>query len=204
MLANSVLAEFITKLGVPTTPDDALSLYMGKRYPDLIAAIEVATGRPLSKAKSSEIQDRTLARFGRDLKLIQGARAYIEAFKQIPQCIASSSSPERLSFCLELLDLRDIFGSNVFSASQVERGKPYPDIFLYAAARMQVDPIASVVIEDSVSGVQAGVAAGATVIGLMAGSHIREGHAARLREAGAHHIAKSFLEAERITRSLAF
>jgi HAD superfamily hydrolase (TIGR01509 family) len=203
MLANTVLAEFITELGVPTAPDDALRLYMGKRSPDLIAAIEVVTGRSLSRAEFSEVQNRTLAAFRQDLKLVEGARDYIEAFA-IPRCIASSSSPERLSFCLEILELKHIFGANVFSASQVERGKPHPDIFLYAASRMRIDPAASLVLEDSASGVQAGVAAGMTVIGFLAGSHMREGHAARLREAGAQYVATSFLEAEKITRSLVF
>ena len=84
----------------------------------------------------------------------------------------------------------------------MERGKPHPDIYLHAAQKMGVDPAQAIVVEDSVLGVQAGVAAGATVIGLLAGSHILSGHEQSLREAGAHHIARTFAEATDVTRSL--
>ena len=104
--------------------------------------------------------------------------------------------------CLDLLDLTDLFGAHVFSASQVARGKPHPDIFLHAAEQMRTDPHDALVIEDSIGGVEAAVAAGMTVIGLLAASHIRDGHAARLRAAGAHYVAPTFAEAERITRTL--
>jgi HAD superfamily hydrolase (TIGR01509 family) len=202
MLANTVLAGVVSELGVPTTPDDALRLYMGKRFHEVISAIETEIGRSLPGDFPAAFQDRTLAAFRRELRLIEGARAYIEAFLHVPRCIASSSSPDRLTLCLELLGLTPFFGSHVYSASEVRRGKPHPDIFLLAAERMGVDPAASIVLEDSVSGVQAGVAAGMTVIGLLAGSHIRDGHAFRLREAGARYVAATFSEAEEITQAL--
>jgi beta-phosphoglucomutase-like phosphatase (HAD superfamily) len=85
----------------------------------------------------------------------------------------------------------------------VARGKPHPDIFLYAAEQMRTDPRDALVIEDSVGGVQAAIAAGMTVIGLLAASHIRDGHAERLQAAGAQYIAATFVEAEAITRRLA-
>jgi HAD superfamily hydrolase (TIGR01509 family) len=202
LLANTVLAEAITELGVPTTADDSLRVYMGKRFHDVIAGVEQAVGRPLPPEFPSDFQRRTLARFREDLRLVDGARAYLDAFSQLPRCIASSSSPDRLSFCLDLLGLTDLFGPHVFSASQVARGKPHPDIFLHAAEQMRTDPRDALVIEDSVGGVQAAVAAGMTVIGLLAASHIRDGHAHRLKDAGAHYIASTFAEAEAITRRL--
>jgi HAD superfamily hydrolase (TIGR01509 family) len=164
--------------------------------------VEHVVGRPLPPDFPTVFQQRTLARFKEDLRLVEGARAYIDAFPDIPRCIASSSSPDRLSFCLDLLHLTDAFGANVFSASQVARGKPHPDIFLFAAERMHTAPGDALVIEDSIGGVQAAVAAGMTVIGLLAASHIRDGHAARLRAAGARHIATTFAQAEAITRRL--
>jgi HAD superfamily hydrolase (TIGR01509 family) len=202
LLANTVLADVITELGVPTSPDDSLRLYMGKRFNDVIATVEAVVGRKLPADFPTAFQQRTLARFREDLRLVDGARTYIDAFPAIPRCIASSSSPDRLSLCLELLNLEDLFGPNVFSASQVARGKPHPDIFLYAAAQMRTDPRDALVIEDSSGGVEAAVAAGMTVIGLLAASHIRDGHAARLQAAGAHYIATTFAEAEGITRAL--
>jgi len=90
----------------------------------------------------------------------------------------------------------------VYSASEVARGKPHPEIFLHAANRMGVDPLQCIVIEDGITGVQAGFAAGMTVIGLTAASHLRSGHGERLKAAGAHYIARTFAEAEAITRML--
>lgn len=202
MLSNTVLAEIVTELGVPTTLDESLQLFMGKRFHEVIAAVEAAVGHSLPDDFPESYQRRTLSSFRRDLCLIEGARTYIEAFLHIPRCIASSSSPDRLRLCLDVLNLTAFFGSHVYSASEVARGKPHPDIFLHAAERMGADPPTCIVIEDSVSGVQAGVAAGMTVIGLLAGSHIRDGHASRLTVAGAHYVASTFSEVEEITRSL--
>ena len=202
LLANTVLADAISELGVPTTADDSLRLYMGKRFHEIIAAVESVVGRKLPADFPNAFQQRTLARFRDELRLVDGARAYIEAFATIPRCIASSSSPDRLSVCLDLLDLTDLFGAHVFSASLVARGKPHPDIFLHAAEQMRTDPHDALVIEDSIGGVEAAVSAGMTVIGLLAASHIRDGHAVRLRAAGAHYVAQTFAEAERITRTL--
>jgi len=202
MLANTVLAETLTELGLPTSLEDSYRLYLGKREADEIAAIEAALGRRLPAGFARDLEARTLARFRRELRAVEGARDYIDTFTHLARCIASSSSPHRLAMCLEILQLDQAFGDRVFSATQVARGKPHPDIFLHAAERMGIDPRKTIVIEDSPSGVQAGVAAGMTVIGLLAGSHIQEGHKARLKSAGAHFIAQTFTEVEEFTRGL--
>ncbi len=100
-------------------------------------------------------------------------------------CVASSSSPERLRHTLSLVRLHDRFHPNIFSAADVARGKPAPDLFLYAADRMGIRPQRCVVVEDSLPGVAAAVAAGMTAIGFTGGSHCRPGHGSRLAEAGA-------------------
>ena len=202
VVANAVLAEAVSELGVPTTLEDSYARYMGKRFPDVLTAVESDIGRPLPETFADAFQMRTLERLRRELKPVPGARDYIEAHAHIPHCIASSSSPDRLEACLEVLDLQALFGARVYSASQVPRGKPHPDIFLHAADRMAVPPSCSIVIEDSTAGVEAGIAAGMTVIGLLAASHIQEGHGDRLRAAGAHHVARTFREADEITRGL--
>jgi HAD superfamily hydrolase (TIGR01509 family) len=202
LLANTVLAEAISELGVPTTADDSLRRFVGKRFHEVIEAVEAVVGRTVPADFPELFQQRTLARFRAELRLVEGARAYIDAFSSVPRCIASSSSPDRLALCLDLLNLTELFGPQVFSGSQVARGKPHPDIYLYAAEMMGVEPRDALVIEDSAGGVQGAVAAGMTVIGLLAASHIREGHAERLKEAGAHYVAATFAEAERISRTL--
>ena len=88
------------------------------------------------------------------------------------------------------------FGDHVFSADMVARGKPHPDIFLFAAGKLGVSPDRCLVIEDSTGGIEAAVAAGMTAVGLCAASHIREGHDVRLRDAGAVHLAQTWGEVE--------
>jgi len=202
VVANAVLAEMVTELGVPTTLQDAYSLYMGKRFTEVMSAVEGSLGRALPPTFALDCQARTLGRFRQELRLVDGARSYLDAFAQVPRCIASSSSPDRLALCLEVLGLQSEFGRNVFSASLVARGKPHPDIFLYAAQQMGIPPSRSVVLEDSPSGVAAAIAAGMTVIGILAASHIQGAQRERLCSAGARHVAQSFEEAEAITRRL--
>jgi len=202
VLSNSVLAEIVTELGVPMTVDDAYRAFMGKRLSEVIEAIERVVGRKLPPDFADSYQVRTFDAFRRDLKPIDGAREFIEVWGEVPRCIASSSSPERLALSLEVLKMTSLFAGRVFSASNVARGKPHPDIFLHAAEQLGVQPADCIVIEDSVGGVTAGCAAGATVIGLTAAGHGQAGHDARLRQAGAHYVVASFAELDRVIRPL--
>lgn len=96
---------------------------------------------------------------------------------------------------LDRFGLRDAFGDAIYSAAvHVTRGKPHPDLFLHAAEAMGAAPDRTLVIEDTVTGATAGVAAGMTVVGLCAGGHIRDGHARRLSEAGAQHVVVRYAE----------
>src|SRR5690606_16854619 len=104
------------------------------------------------------------------------------------RCVASSSDPERLRLTLGLTGLHDLLAPHIFSATMVQNGKPAPDLFLYAAAAMQVPPADCIVIEDSVPGVTAARAAGMLVIGFTGGSHAGPDLGPRLRAAGATHV----------------
>jgi HAD superfamily hydrolase (TIGR01509 family) len=195
-IANTVLAQAVTDLGHPTTLDQALTRYSGKRWDGVLAEIEAAIGRPLPSDFSVDLKRATLERFRTDLKEVSGAADFIRRFAHIPRCIASSSSLDRLQLCLSVLALEEEFGPRVFSADMVARGKPFPDIFLFAAGKLGASPDQCLVIEDSAGGIRAAVAAGMTAIGLCAASHIREGHGLKLREAGAVHLACSWSEVE--------
>ena len=197
-IANTVLAETVTGLGHPTTLDQSLARYAGRRWGDVVAEIETAVGKPLPADFSDQLKFATLDRFRTDLKEVSGAKDFIYRFAHIPRCIASSSSIDRLQLCLSVLELEAEFGSHVYSADMVARGKPHPDIFLLAAERLGVPPHQCLVIEDSAGGVRAAVAAGMTAVGLCAASHIRDGHGLKLRDAGAVHLAQSWTDVERI------
>ena len=100
---------------------------------------------------------------------------------RVPFCVASSGDHEKMNTTLGLTGLLPRFAGHIFSVTQVARGKPAPDVYLFAAKQMGVEPVACVVVEDTPPGVQAGVAAGMTVFGYCA--HTPE-H--KLKAAGAH------------------
>jgi HAD superfamily hydrolase (TIGR01509 family) len=122
------------------------------------------------------------------LDAIPGVRAALESLGDLPMAVASNSHFARVRRSLAIAGLTPLFGDHVYTPEVVERPKPAPDLYLHAAARLGVAPAHCLVIEDSVPGTTAGVAAGMTVIGFLGGRHIRDGHADRLRAAGARLI----------------
>ena len=127
------------------------------------------------------------------LVAVPGVRSAVAGLSAA-RCVASSTSLERLSWKLERTDLLDLFAPHIFSAEAVERGKPAPDLFLYAATTMGVDPLRCVVVEDSANGVQAGKAAGMAVIGFTGGGHCLDGHGAMLAATGADTVIDTFAD----------
>lgn len=194
-IANRVLARLVTAAGRPTSLADSLANYCGRRWPDLAALIETDLGRAAPADLPEQLRSETLAAFTTELKEVPGAGAFIRQFAEIPRCIASSSSPERISHCLVLMGMEELFIGRIFSAEAVTHGKPAPDIFLHAAERLNLVPAHCLVIEDSVAGVEAARAAGMTAIGFCGGSHVGAGHGLRLEAAGAYAIAASWVEA---------
>jgi HAD superfamily hydrolase (TIGR01509 family) len=192
VLANTVQAAMLNELGWAITVDDSMARFVGKRDADVKAAVEAELGRPLPATFLADFETRTLAALAAHLQPVPGAGKFIAGFANHAHCVASSSTPAKLAMSLKKLGFAEHFGDNVFSATMVARGKPDPDIFLLAATRMKAHPDQCIVIEDSVSGVRAGRAAGMTTVGLLAGSHIRPGHGDALKAAGAHHVVPDY------------
>ena len=201
-ISNTLLAETVSGLGVPTTVEQALELYVGNSWPHVQTLIEEAVGRKLAPDFVEGLERQLLERYTQDLTEVAGVSTFLERFVHLPRCVASGSAPDVLAHALRVIKLADKFGEHVYSARMVARGKPHPDVYLYAAEKIGVSPANGIAIEDSGTGVRSGVAAGMTVIGLCAGKHIRPGHDARLRDAGAHHICHSWAEAAGIVDSL--
>jgi HAD superfamily hydrolase (TIGR01509 family) len=197
-IANQALADYLTSIGHPTSLDDSMRMFMGKRHADTLAAIVRYIGRPLPDTFETAYRARVRVRMRAEVQPIAGVAAFLERHRHVVKCVASSSSREWLDHCVDKFGFRGAFGDNLFSATLVANGKPAPDIFLHAARAMNVAPPTTTVIEDSPTGVQGAVAAGMTVIGFLGGSHIRTGHADKLRAAGAHAIAEDFAEVDRI------
>lgn len=192
LLNNQAMAEVLTGIGLPTTLDDALANYMGRRWLDCVPDIEARLGRTCPDTALSDWTRLCHTRAQASLTAVPGADTFI-AELDLPRCIASSSPPNWIELGLRTMDIAPEHAGPIYSgAVHVARGKPHPDLFLHAASEMGVAPGRTVVIEDSPAGVQAGVAAGMTVIGLLAGGHIRDGHGARLSAVGAHHLLPSY------------
>ena len=173
--------------GIVVTEAEILSRYVGISVAGMVADLEQRFGRAVAGDFAARHHARLRTIFEAELRAMPGIEAVLDAWPGA-RCVASSSTPARLRHALGLVGLYDRFSPHVFSAVQVERGKPAPDLFLYAAARMGVEPKGCFVVEDSPAGVEAAVAAGMAVIGFAGGSHCAPGHAARLAECGAAQV----------------
>ncbi len=187
VLSCRCLSKVLASYGIDLGLDQALDLFLGR---SMTAVVEhyAALGRPIPEQFSTELTAGVRAAFTSALCPIEGVSSILEGL-QIPHCVASSSDVDRVSLSLSLTGLAPHFDNRLYTSQMVERGKPAPDLFLHAAKRMQADPRRTLVIEDSISGVAAGKAAGMTVWGFVGGSHYqsRDGKAI-LREAGADRV----------------
>lgn len=193
VLANRALAECLTEIGFPTTNEEAMSRYIGLRMSDCILAIE----RRHACKVPADFGERCNARFHQSrnrLQPVPGAPAFIRAQRPERTAIASSTQRHEIGLSLQAVGLADHFMGRIFSAADLERGKPHPDVFLAAAKGIDARPEHCIVIEDGHLGTEGARAAGMTVIGLTAGAHCTPNHADRLRASGAHHIATSYAE----------
>jgi HAD superfamily hydrolase (TIGR01509 family) len=197
VLACRVGAECLAEHGVPVTADDLLEHYVGVSLASMLADLEIRHGLRLPVDMRETMLARGTAAAETELKAIEGVEAVVRAIT-CPVCVASSSMPEWLHYSLSLTGLRHYFEPHLFSAVQVVHGKPAPDLFLFAAEQMRVAPEATLVIEDSLAGVQGAVTAGMRVIGFTGGGHCRDGHAERLRAAGAFVVCDDMAAVARI------
>ena len=187
LIALEVLSDMMSELGRPMSVAACLDAFMGRHNADIVLEIERLIGRALPRTAGDDMRERMLVRLRVELQPVTGVAELLRRLEG-PRCVASSSSLPRIAESLEITGLAPFFGAHVFSASQVENGKPAPDLFLFAAAQMGVLPRDCIVIEDSVAGVEAGVAAGMAVIGFTGASHVDDHHGQRLAAAGARAV----------------
>ena len=201
VLSCRIDAEFLTEIGVPYTAEEIARQFLGVSLKTMISRIEADRNCKLPDDFGDRLNRRLFTSFETDLKPIEGVREAILSLPY-PRCVASSSLPERIALSLRVTGLSDLF-DHIFSASEVPRGKPAPDLFLHAAERMGTSPESCLVIEDSAAGVQAALAAGMRVIGFAGGSHCGPEHAEKLRQAGAHTVIKRMAHLNNAVQMLA-
>lgn len=171
LLSCRCLSEVLGEFGLALEVEQALELFLGRstkaieqHYRDL--------GQTVPEAFLPRLKARVLETFAGALQPIPEIGSVLSALKS-PHCVASSSDIDRVSLSLDVTGLSSHFEDRLYTAQMVKRGKPAPDLFLHAAEKMQADTTRTLVIEDSVSGVQAGKAAGMIVWGFVGGSHYR-------------------------------
>jgi HAD superfamily hydrolase (TIGR01509 family) len=171
--------------GLLLTHGQAIDRFLGLSIDSIVQSAESDLAGALPASFRADLSRDILARFAGELKGIAGVK---EAVAGLPcrVCVASSSSPERIRLALSLAGYQTLFEPHVFSAAMATRGKPHPDLFLYAASRMSAEPSHCLVIEDSAAGVTAAVSAGMDVFGFVGGSHFSgPSQTERLSAAGA-------------------
>jgi HAD superfamily hydrolase (TIGR01509 family) len=184
----------LAELGLSFDQGDYVSRFMGLSLTDYFHALDAERRARLGKGLPREVFDRTVAdsqvALERDLEAIDGIHALVDAL-DLPMAVASSSFPSSLDMKLHKTDLHTRFDPHIYSTQLVASGKPAPDIYLFAAERLDVAPEACIVIEDSVNGVRGAVAAGMTAWGFTGGGHADPGLGDRLGKAGAAEVFDS-------------
>jgi HAD superfamily hydrolase (TIGR01509 family) len=167
-ITNAVLSEMLGELGWPVTPAECARIFTGRGVLEEQALIEARTGRALPAQWAARFRERRNAELERRLQPMPYA---VEAVAQLHAryagriAVVSGAHRAKVELALRKCRLLEFFGPHVFSGQECERSKPHPDVYLAAAQSLGVDPHACVIVEDTVTGVMAGVAAGATVIG---------------------------------------
>ena len=183
-IINQAHAQVLTACGYPMTEHDLVERFCGMSDREMLEIIEREWGRPLPTFYAERVGLMIEAGFGQSLAPIEGVAEVLGSLR-LPVCVASSSSPEQIRQKLKITGLLGHFGEHLFSATMVARGKPAPDLFLYAAEHLTTAPDRCLVIEDSPAGIDAALAAGMTAIGFSGGSHCGPEHGARLQKHGA-------------------
>ncbi len=163
-ISNGVLAAMLTEAGLPMTAEQSMAVFLGRSWSSAAADIEARLGHPLDTGFRPRYLEAMYAAFERELEPVPGIHAALEAIDS-PLCVASSGAHEKMRLTLGRTGLLERFEGRLFSSTEVEHGKPAPDLFLYAAERMGWAPADCVVVEDSAAGVQAALAAGMRVLG---------------------------------------
>jgi HAD superfamily hydrolase (TIGR01509 family) len=187
-LSNRALAQALTALGVPSTPQEATARYKGRSWASVEADVARRAPDLALDGLAADYRERMFAAFATELRPVPGVVAALDAI-ELPTCVASSGDHDKLAFTLGHTGLLERFAGRIFSTTEVSRGKPAPDLFLHAAAAMGWEPASTGVVEDSPVGVEAAVAAGMTALG-----YARETDAEVLASAGASAVFSDMAE----------
>lgn len=172
-IAHRVFIELLTSLGIMVSAQRAFQLFRGYSLPACIETIRTTLHKTVPDNLKDLFYQKLFIEFRKSLQPVPGIVSVL-ARLSVPYCVASSGEHEKMAVSLTVTGLFDLFKGKIYSSQDVKRGKPYPDLFLHAAACCGATPNRCAVIEDSVPGMQAGLAAGMQVFGYVTEDSIRE------------------------------
>ncbi|MEH2338766.1 HAD family hydrolase [Nostoc sp.] len=163
-LGNRVLVQLVAEFGLALELEEAILLFKGCKMADCVAVIEQRLEQKLPQDFVTQLRACTAEAFEQELLPVEGIEAALDEIN-LPICVASSGPLEKIKLALRVTNLLPRFEGRIFSSYEIGSWKPAPDLFLYAAKNMGVQPSSCTVVEDSVLGVRAGVAANMKVLG---------------------------------------
>jgi HAD superfamily hydrolase (TIGR01509 family) len=180
LITNRVFAQMLGEIGIHMTLEEVLERFVGRSMAQVWADIGGILGHEVPQSFRDDYLTRMAGALQSELKIVPGVDAVVAGLKTA-FCVASSGTHEKMQLTLGATGLLARFSGRIYSVTEVARSKPFPDVYLHAAKQMGVAPASCAVIEDTPTGVRAGVAAGMTVFGYCALTPEQ-----RLRAAGAH------------------
>lgn len=203
ILAARVEAELLTLAGFEISAEELAETYAGLTFKDIMMKVEEKSSIPFQASLIDRAEDLVDRKLRSDVRAIDGVREAVAAVTA-PHCVCSNSRSERIEFMLEKVHLLPFFSGRIFSALEIpsKKTKPAPDVFLFAAEKLEADPANTFVIEDSVHGVHGARAAGMRVIGFTGAAHSYPGHADALTEAGAETVIRRWPELKSVIAAL--
>jgi HAD superfamily hydrolase (TIGR01509 family) len=190
-LMNREFSAMLNDIGLPYTPEETTRTFMGRSMQSCAQIVEAQLGKPVPDNFFAELDQRAYAVFARDLEPVRGVAELLNALDRaaIPYAVASSGSHEKMRTTLGITGLYPRLDGRITSATEVAHGKPAPDVFLLAAERLHIAPMDCVVIEDSLLGIAAALAANMRVVGYAAMISRDD-----MQRAGATYVAQSMDE----------
>jgi len=205
VLIHAIELEALAECGLHYESGAFKARFLGMSLPDYYAALDADAmarlGRPVQHEIRPKLKERIRIAFEEQLAAVPGACAAVDAVR-LPKAVASSSSIDSLDYKLKRLGLWEPFEPHIYSSEHVARAKPAPDLFLHAAEKLGVAPGDCLVLEDSVNGVKAGLAAGMTVWGFSGGGHMDKHLRANLVVAGAERVVADWVEGAALLAAL--
>lgn len=194
ILAVRNMLRHLAVMGVEMDERVYAQRFPGLLERDIFAILEREHGLSIPEAFHLQLQQEHIAMFERELRPIMGMDVLFREVKGGKKSMVSNGSVAHVERCLGKVGLLHDFDGQIFSAKQVDRPKPYPDVYLHALRSVGLDARQALVVEDSPTGIEAAKAAGLRVVGFLGASHITEGHGQQLKAKGADYLASDALE----------